>query len=290
MEIDSASGFWFFTYQASPTPQSGEPSGPVTVNVGGRHSKAPNCGHYPNGTPYTLTKFHFLHARKPAWAVVGQGYILRQKNTRGDTVGFRYTQGSSHSQDSALGVGISGKGFSSGYTTAGSHTSTATSAEGYPAEHRHSWFRTQFNTGQYRAECIGLAGTDVHPLHQKHCPGHVGGSPVHKCFWMIHSRGWFGGQSIQHPKAAPHTPRGNCAFHLAHADHGSAIKWSHGFELGAALGVKGVGGKASFNSTTHTGYDANAVMSFHFRHKGFLCGTNRSEAHAAILVQRANKP
>jgi hypothetical protein len=48
--------------------------------------------------------------------------------------------------------------------------------------------------------------------------------------------------------------------------------------------------KASFNVSAKTGYDANAVMYFHFNHAGYLCGTNGSEAKAAQLVQRDNKP
>lgn len=231
----------------------------------------------------------------PAPAATSPSGILQQKGTRGDSVDFKYTEGSSHSQDSALGIGISGKGIDAGYTTDGSHASTATRADGYGAEHHNTWFRTEFNTGQYRAFCVGVAGTNVHRVKQKNCPKHTpGGSPVHMCLWMIHSRGWFGGASTQHPKTAPRTPRADCAPQGAnssfHGDFGSAIKWSHGFELGATLGIKGIDGKASFNTTAHTGYDTNAVMNFNFQHKGHLCGTNRGPAHAAILVARSNLP
>jgi hypothetical protein len=291
LEIDSpAAGMSFFSYQVKPQP--GEPSVPVTVNLG-RKTKWP-CDKDSSGRPFSFTGFKFQHARAPAWAVVGQGYILKQRGTRGDSVTFEYTEGRSHSQDSALGVGLSGHGFDAGYRSFGSHESTATGAEGYAAEHRNTWFRTEFNTGQYRGECIGRAGQTVHHEHQKGCPKNDGLDPVHKCLWLVHSRGWFGGQSTQHPKAAPRTPRGNCAPHGVgdrfHSDRGTAVKWSRGFELGASLGIKGADLKSSFDSTAHTGYDDNALMSFRFHHKGFLCGTNRSEAHAAILVQRANKP
>lgn len=295
MEIDSASGFWFFTYQASPTAQSGEPSGPVTVNLGGPDSKAPTCGKKPDHHLYGFTGFKLQRDRKPTWAVVGQGYIVRSRGTKGDTVSFKYTEGSSHSQDSALGVGLSGSGSNVGFTTTGSHASTAANAEGYAAQARNTWFRTEFNVGQYRGMCIGNADERVPFQHQQgKCPKTWGRFFVHKCIWMIHSRGWFGGATTQHPTKAPHTPRGNCAQQDPRTsfsgDHGSAIKWSKGFELAAALGIKGVGGKVSFNSTAHTGYDTNALMDFKFRHKGFLCGTNRSPAHAAILVARANRP
>jgi hypothetical protein len=118
---------------------------------------------------------------------------------------------------------------------------------------------------------------------------------VHKCFWMVHSTGWFGGATTLRPRQAPRTPGKFCAKHERGShfdgDFGTAVRWSSGFELGAALGVKGVNLKASFNGSAQTGYDANAVMDFHFPyHKGFLCGTNASEAHAAILVQRGNRP
>jgi len=287
LEIDTAVGIRLFSYQPA------QSSAPVTVNL--VSSKSASCGSYPSGTPYVFTGFRLERKRANAWAVVGQGYILRQRHTRGDSLTFKYTEGSGHSQDSALGAGISGYGFDAGYTSAGSHESTVTNAEGYAPEHGNTWFRTLFQTGQFRGMCIGLAGTNVHRKHQHgKCPKKVGHAPVHKCLWMIHSRGWFGGQSTLHPKKAPRTPGVNCAPHdpgdKFDGDHGSAIKWSHGFELGAALDIKGVNLKASFNGSAHTGYDTNAVMSFRFHRKGFLCGTNASEATAAILVQRANKP
>jgi hypothetical protein len=72
----------------------------------------------------------------------------------------------------------------------------------------------------------------------------------------------------------PRTPARFCAQHEPGShfdgDFGTAVRWSSGFELGVALGVKGVHLKASFNGSARTGYDANAVMDFHFHHKGFL--------------------
>jgi hypothetical protein len=117
---------------------------------------------------------------------------------------------------------------------------------------------------------------------------------VHKCFWLVRSTGWFGGTSIVQPRQAPRTPAPTCASYLKgskfHSDFGTAVQWSSGFSLGAALGIKGVNLKASFNGSAQTGYDANAVMDFQFGHAGFLCGTNGSNSKAAILVQRGNKP
>jgi hypothetical protein len=118
---------------------------------------------------------------------------------------------------------------------------------------------------------------------------------VHKCLWLVHSRGWFGGATMLHPKRAPRTPGGYCAKHAPgtsfHGDFGNAIRWSAGFELAAALHIKGVTLRLGFNGTAQTGYDSNARMKFKFPdHSGFLCGTNGSEATAAVLVQRANKP
>jgi hypothetical protein len=291
LEMDTAAGIWFFSYQASHA--AGQSPAPVTVNL--RENTKLNCGHYPDGTPYTFLGFSLEHTRAPAWAIVGQGYILKSRHTRGDWVNFMYTEGSGHIQDSALGVGLSGYGFDAGYTSAGTSRSTAANAEGYAREPGNTWFRTLFKTGQYRGMCVGDPGTNVHRAHQHGaCPKKVGQDPVHKCLWLIHSRGWFGGQSTLHPRQSPHTPRGNCAPHGAgdsvHDDHGSAVQWSQGFELGAALHVKGVNLKASFNGSAHTGYDTNAVMNFKFHQNGFLCGTNASEATAAILVERANRP
>jgi len=96
------------------------------------------------------------------------------------------------------------------------------------------------------------------------------------------------------PRHAPRTPGGNCAQQQKGShfdgDFGTAVQWSSGFELGAALGIKGVNLKASFSGSAQTGYDANAVMYFQFGHAGWICGTNASPATAAILVARGNKP
>lgn len=47
----------------------------------------------------------------------------------------------------------------------------------------------------------------------------------------------------------------------------------------------------SFNGSAQTGYDTDAFMQFQFgHHGGYLCGTNATEAKAAMLVQRNNKP
>jgi hypothetical protein len=95
---------------------------------------------------------------------------------------------------------------------------------------------------------------------------------------------------------APCTPVSDCEHHdpgdQFMGDLGTAVDWSAGFELGAALGVKGVNVKASFNGSAQTGYDANALMQFTFgrHHGGYLCGTNGTESTAAILVQRNNLP
>jgi hypothetical protein len=98
---------------------------------------------------------------------------------------------------------------------------------------------------------------------------------------------------VLHPKRAPRTPRKYCAPHgpetSFHGDFGDAIRWSRGFEVGAALDIKGVNLHADFNGSAQTGYDANAFMKFQFRPSGYLCGTNGSEATAAVLVQRSDR-
>ena len=96
------------------------------------------------------------------------------------------------------------------------------------------------------------------------------------------------------PKHSPSTPAQFCASHEADSnfggDFGKAVEWSGGFEVGVADGLKGVSGKVTFSSSAQTGYDSNDHLAFHFDRKGYLCGTNGSEASAAILVQRSNKP
>lgn len=292
LEIFSAvGGIWFFPYQTGTL--AARASAPVTVNLGRKPTSS--CGYEPTGQPYSFTGFKLQRQREPAWAVVGQGYIIGQRKTKGDYVAFEYNQGASHTQASALGVGISGYGFDAGYNGAGSHASTATRSEGYPNEHRNAWFRTLFSTGQYRGECIGPADHKVPRVRQHgRCPRKYSAvTYVHKCLWMISSTGWFGGATITHPRPTPTAPSRFCAPQAAgsHFDtsNGIAVQWSSGFELGAALGIKGANLKASFNSTTQTGYDANALMHFQFNHFGFICGTNKAPAKAAILVMRGNK-
>jgi hypothetical protein len=152
-----------------------------------------------------------------------------------------------------------------------------------------------FKTGQYRELCAGRAGIPVHRVHQHgQCPKMAGLLPVHKCLWLLHSRGWFGGASALHPKATPGTPPRFCGFQMAHSDFhgdfGTAVKWTAGWELGSSLHVKGVNLKADFNGSAQTGYDTNALMDFGFHQKGWVCGTSRAPSGAAILVARANRP
>ena len=96
--------------------------------------------------------------------MVGQGYIIRQQQTAGDFVSFSYTEGSSHTQASELGLGISGYGVEAGYQGAGSDASTATRTEGFPDEHGNAWFRTEFSTGQFRGICYGPPGNTFRGL------------------------------------------------------------------------------------------------------------------------------
>lgn len=72
-------------------------------------------------------------------------------------------------------------------------------------------------------------------------------------------------------------------------DLGNAVEWPNGFTIGAAIDIKGVNLKADYGSTAHTGYDTDAVMYFQFAHATWLCGTNGSEAKAAILESRARR-
>jgi hypothetical protein len=297
LEIFSpAGGMWFLPYQTSALPA--RPQAPVTVDLG--RKPPPFCGIDPNGHSYNFTSFMLERTTASAWAVVGQGYILRQKQTAGDFVTFDYTEGTSHTQASELGLGISGYGADAGYSSAGSSTSTATSGEGFAPSFRNAWFRTEFSTGLFRGICYGPPRDSNVPYVHQHgrCPrkfvSHTVVFYVHKCFWMVRSTGWFGGATTVHPGQAPRTPAHFCAqqerLSHFHSDFGTAIQWSSGFSLGAALGVKGVNLKASFNGSAQTGYDTNALMDFRFGRSGFICGTNGRPSKAAILVQRGNMP
>jgi hypothetical protein len=61
------------------------------------------------------------------------------------------------------------------------------------------------------------------------------------------------------------------------------------FQVGAALGLKGVNLKATYGSTTQTEYDVNALMYYRFHRRGYICGTNAPPSSAAQLVARPHK-
>ena len=291
LEIYSPSGIWFFSYQTGSLPARAAAA--VTVNFDAK-SKWP-CGYNTDKQPYGFSGFKLLKHLKPAWAVVGQGYIIKQRGTSGDWVNFKYTEGSSRSQASSLGVGISGYGIDAGYSTNGTHSSTASRTAGYPNSATNAWFRTEFSTALYRGSCYGLPNQTGVPRVKQHspCPKKYGESEVHMCLWMVESTGWFGGTSTLHPSKAPATPGANCAPMQKGSsyagDFGKAVQWSSGFNIGAAVGYKGVNLKASFGTTAQTGYDRNAVMNYKFKKAGWLCGTNAGPASAAILVARDNR-
>lgn len=296
LEISGAAvGFWFFPYQTNSLPA--HPAAPVTVDL---KSKVPLCGGKVDGFQLFNTGFVKQRERKPAWAVVGQGYIAPQSSTKGDTVAFNYVQSMSATQSSTLGIGISGYGINAGYNTSGSNVSTASEGVNYPNEPKSSWFRTQFSVGQFRSLCVFSPGVSV-PRKKQHgkCPRthQENGNTVevYKCLWLVKSTGWFGPVgTVTHPRKVPHTPGSFCgrveAGITAHTNKEKAIQWSSGFEIGGSTGIKGVTLNASYGSTAQTGYDTNAEVFFHFKRDGWLCGTNRKPADAAILVIRGHRP
>jgi hypothetical protein len=296
LEVFSAiGGFFFFPYQTGSLPV--HPASPVTVNLS--QKKGLSCGVDPDGQLYNFTGFFLEYKRAPAYAIVGQGYIVKSSKTRGDKVSFSYTEGSNHSQSTSLGVAISGYGVDAGYNAEGAHSSTAHRSASFPSRGGNALFETQFNTGQYRGICYGPENDNNIPFQKQHgkCPHTIKMHGikywVHKCFWMVHSRGWFGGTNIVQPRHAPSTPAPDCASYLKNSnfnnDTGTAVEWTHGWNLGASLGIKGASGKADFNGSAQTGYDTDALMVYHFGHAGWLCGTNGDNDTAAQLVQRGHR-
>lgn len=164
LEIVSAAGdIWFLSYLTSMLPA--RPPAPVTVDFTARRRKH-LCGTDSSGQVYPNTGWVKLRQRKPAWAVVGQGYLVKSKKTAGDYMQFEYNKTASEDQTSTLGLGISGYGFDAGYNSSGTSTSTATGSEDYPNEPSNTWFRTMFSVGQFRAVCYGL-GKHV-PYQKQH--------------------------------------------------------------------------------------------------------------------------
>jgi hypothetical protein len=294
LEIDSPAGIWFMPYQPGAATAATE-----TVNLAANSFKDP-CGKLPDGDSYYTFTGWTLLAKSPkplktVSDVVGQGYIQPGKYTDGDWTEFEYTQASSHEQTSTLGVGLSGYGLDAGYSTKGSSTSTARRSEGFPPEFTNAFNWTQFNVGEYRAGCACPAhDSSCHHLKQHSpCPQTWAGSVVHHCVWAVHSIGWSGGATVTHPAAAPATEGYNCDDQGAgtnfHNDYGTAVQWAANFQVGAALGLKGVNLKTTYGSTTQTGYDTNALEYIKFNRHGYICGTNGPPSSAAQLVARPHK-
>ncbi len=290
-------GMWFLSYQTSALPA--HPSAPTTVNLS--PDIGVNCGKNPNGGMYAFSGFMKQKQLHPAFATIGQGYIVPDGDkTKGDSLKFLYNQTTTKNQTSTLGLGVSGYGIDAGYKGDGSSTSTATKGQGFGSDTKNTWFRTLFNVARFRGMCHGHFNDNTVPQEKQHspCPRKYTTSGltffVHKCFWMDKSTGWFGpsGQ-IQHPKSSPATPGKFCGQEpkngTAMTSNGVAVQWSKGFDIGVSNKVKNVTLKASFSSTAQTGYDSNAQMIFTFGHAGWICGTNHDTGTAAQLVMRGNK-
>jgi hypothetical protein len=305
LEIDSPAGIWFMAYQPA------KASAAATVNLPPATAKAKTwpCGTEPkrppfNGGTYTQIGWWLVKNLPAAEDVVGQGYISGGRQTRGDTVKFTYAEGQNASQTSTLGVGLSGYGVNAGYSTTGTNSSTASAFQGFPTETRNSWFKTEFTSAMYRADCVGPAYTTGVPRKKQYpktdgCPLKYTAPSgiwyeVHMCLWKVSSTSWFGGDKVFNPATGVNTPAGNCAFEqqgggFGH-DHGTAVDWATNFTIGAAADLKGVNLKADFGTTTQTGYDVNANPVFaNPDHDGWICGTNAEPTKAAILVERAHR-
>jgi len=157
--------------------------------------------------------------------------------------------------------------------------------------------------------CVGRNGdTTIH--HQKqhgYCPKTYSPMPgftdyVRKCYWATMSTGWFGPLgTVQHRVhghliPAPSTKRKYCGLSsegvVGKTARQQAVQWSSGFDIGESNKIfKDVKAKVSFGSSSQTGYDSNAQMTFTFGHSGYLCGTNSHDpSKAAQLVMRGNLP
>jgi len=288
-------GMWFTSYQVSSLPA--HPSAPVTANL--HPNLGVNCGVDNLNRPLSFTGFVKIKQLNKAWATVGQGYIVHAKNTEKDYMNFNYDQGTTRSQTTGLGLGISGYGIDAKYNQSGTSTSTADGAQGFPKENKNTLYQTDFNVGQFRGECHGREG-DNSIKHQKqhgYCPRKYKADNltyyVSKCYWMVRSTGWFGpSDNVLHPSSAPSTPGKFCGHELAGSKpsthHQEAVQWTSGYEIGAANGITGT--NANFSGSAQTGYDTDAQLVVVFKQTGWLCGTNRDPEFAAQLVVRGSKP
>jgi hypothetical protein len=263
----------------------------VSVNLRGTHADYLPDDCVTPGSPWI-----YLHGYFPEpWAVVGQGYVLKQPGTKGDFVTFDYTDGSSHEQTSSLGVGASAYGSSAGFSASGTDSETAADFMGFgDYSQRNVWFRTEFDLAEYRMDCEVPLPDPHRPKQKGYCPKTYNGP-----LWRTAS-----GKSDQtassagHPcstRSRPPPPR----IAIAHvtlgeltsgSDRGTAVKWSQGYEIGLSVNIKAANLKARYSSSSQTGYDSNAYMYYYFNHATWLCGTNNAPSKAAQLVARDNLP
>jgi hypothetical protein len=296
LEVDSAAGEEDFAYNTTGL-AAGRAAPAVTVNLRSDHTVTSGSGYEYNYCITPGSPWIYVHGYFPEpWAIVGQGYILKQASTKGDYQQFSYAQGSTSSQTSTLGVGASGYGTSAGFSKTGTNTESAEGAEAFKTFHQQNvLYETEFQLGLYRMDCLVPEPPKSRPKQHGYCPTMYKGSYVGVCVWKVRAMSWWAGARYVFTKNAPATPRDDCAFQEAgttySTDRGKAIEWSEGYEVGVGLDIKGVNLKTDFETSAQTGYDTNAHIVYGFPdHSGWVCGTNNGPNKAAQVVARGNLP
>ena len=154
---------------------------------------------------------------------------------------FKYGEG----QESALGVGVNLGNGTWGLDGTVDKQQTSDNFQGWGSHTSSTFFRTDFEWGQFAESC---SGGEEHAMH------------------------WNGGASHSSP-AAPAVNTANCV----HEDAGS--NWTQDFSNATTYaGGASVSGDIGINLSAHTGYSHTGAIHIHNDNAGRLCGTNSKPA------------
>jgi hypothetical protein len=253
LEADSGMATWFFTRKASGAAPI------IHVNLSGA-APARHC-----------SGWVFQYQVKPAWGVVGQGYVWSRAT--GVNVDFTYSRG----QSSTLGIGASPSGKAGSFKAAGSETQTKTGTEGMPGfKIGNVLWRTKWRMAKYEVTCARVLKSPASGVTRGrwHCKNGV-------CTkWQVRSDGWKSGSDELHPKKAPHTPSFDCTSFQGgpnsyfQTSSERAVTWSGGLSVPVL----------NFDAEAQTGYDTSAQLTFYFHKTRLMCGTDAAPPYAQQLV------
>jgi hypothetical protein len=250
LEIDSGTATWFFPYRTAKASPADSPSddraGVPTVDLVSR--SRPLTG----ATRPAYCDWGYMKQLKPAWAIVGQGYVL----SRPISQKFAYNSG----QNSSLGVGLSPSGTAGSFHADGKLTESSGQTQNFRKHYKgYDWYQTKFRVAKYGWYCGGSGFS----------------AP-----YQVRSDGYYGAAKDVAPRSRPkyqecgQEPGGQVV--TTHRER--AVEWSAGFDIA----------QVGFGASAQTGYDSSAQLSYKYGSRGgYECGTNNeAPAQAPQLVAR----